>query len=649
MMVKSPMIVSDIFASHRHDSNGKVSKVAEQDFLSGISLGTSLTRNSIDRGSKDSIRPSIAQAPLRESFTSRAEATPTKSIPITPRSAAAPRLANSYQSSSYSEDFSGAAHHEEEVGVHEATNLLFGAPEDSGSTAPILSTVITAKTFQTAPRKVVRHLADGRRVLFGFASSVHHHHHSPNSAKHTHSNHSSGGHHGSHEGYSAIAISSVLLGDRSSTTETAPTATLSVITHNPVMAQLRGDAPSDLSDDDVGELTRASHARSARHTIRLLNFKKKSVTSVSYATHIKPTSRANDSNNLVRSHLPPFRLPRDSLISSADRILRSASDNEPETPTKSKHSKKNLTQVVENSPARSAPSSARGLEHDHCHHHSSPDDSEPEPSSDLEKEIRAEVTKAIDNLVGELEPSSDSSSLAKVETAETPTAANIAQAIALDPYERCLIHYDPDFLDYDVEMPSKYLFTSRLPGFSSSVLTMKSAKSMRNDQNEAFRNRHSWLTTDLKLSKVRSVKRKLELAAIASSLDIACVAFAFVYFEKLILKNFVSNSTAKTLGATCLLLGAKFYGLKVSSYQPLIKELAQKMKIAPNMILAHEFYVFRKLKFTLFVEKEEVDSHFFKLLDSPLVRDKEFEVGTKERKKALKKQTGSGFIMPTHT
>lgn len=641
------MIMSDIFAFYRHDSNGKVAKVAEQDFLSGISLGTSLTRNSVDRGSKDSIRTSIAQAPLRESFTSRAEATPTKSIPITPRSAVAPRVANSYQSSSYSEDFSGTAHHEEDVGVHEATNLLFGAPEDSGSVAPLLSTVITAKNFQTAPRKVVRHLADGRRVLFGFTSSLLHH--SPtHSSKHTHSNHTGSGAH--HEGYGAIAISSVLLGDRSSSTETAPTATLSVITHNPVMAGLRGDAPSDLSDDDVGELTRASHARSARHTIRLLNFKKKSVTSVSYAAHIKPTSRSTDSNSSIRTLLPPFRLPRDSLITSADRILRSVGDNEPETPTKSKHSKKNLTQVVENSPARSAPSSARISDHDHHHHHhSSSDDSDPDPSFDLEQEIRAEVTKAIDNLVGEIDPSSETSAPAKLENTDTPTAASIAQAIALDPYERCLIHYDPDFLDYDVEMPSKYLFTSRLPGFSSSVLAMKSAKSMRTDQNEAFRNRHSWLTTDLKLSKVRSVKRKLEYAAIASSLDIACVAFAFVYFEKLILKNFVSNSTAKTLGATCLLLGAKFYGLKVSSYQPLIKELAQKMKIAPNMILAHEFYVFRKLKFTLFVEKEEVDSHFFKLLDSPLVRDKEFEVGQKERKKALKKQVGSGFIMPTHT
>lgn len=656
MTVTMPKLLTDISSLYRPENNGKVSKVAEQDFLSGISLGTTQNRNSIDRPSKDSIRTSISQAPLRESFTSRAESTPSKSIPITPRSAAAPRVTNSFQSSSLSEDFNGASHPEEEVGVHEATNLLFGASEEQPPSAlPLASTVVSAKSFHTAPRKILRHALEGKRMIYGLSSSTHHHHHAHQQPSKSAVHHSS--HHPTHPvhegGYAAVVISSVLIGDRSgeraTSIETGPTATLSVITHNPIMAGLRGDAPSDMSDDDTNELSRAAHARSARHTIRLLNFKNKT-TSVSYSGHLKPSSFSSDSNSAARSKMPPpFRFPREVLITSADMILRSVSEETSpsslETPSKLKHSsKRNLNQVLENSPTRptpavSLPSSARSQ-----HRHSdSEDDSDSSSSHNTETEIRLEVTKAIDIFVGESDPSSASSPNTADSKADVSGDAslvapsnNISANIALDPYERCLIHYDPDFLDHDVETPGKYLFKSRLPGFSSSVITLMSAKGVRNERNEAFRNRHSWLTTDLKLSKVRSVKRKLEHAAIASSLDIACVAFAYVYFEKLILRNFVTNSTAKTLGAACLLLATKFYGLKVLTFQPLVKELSQKMKVAPNMILAHEFYVFRKLKFTLFLEEREVVPHFFKLLNSPLVRDKEFEVVLKERKKAAK-------------
>ena len=648
--------VTDHIAFKRHDPNGKVSKVAEQDFLSGISLGATQTRNSIDRGSRDGIRTSISQAPLRESFTSRAESTPSKSIPITPRSSAIPRVSNSFQSSSLSEDFSGAAHHEEEVGNHEATNLLFGVPEDSNVPGPMPSTIVSGKTFNTAPRKLMRHIADGKRVIFGFSGHSHHHHSPHHSAKHVHPIHpsqsTSGAHQAPHESrkaYSAVTISSILVSERAAPVDTAPTATLNVITHNPTMAGIRGDAPSDISDDDKADLSRASHGRSARHIYRLLNFKRKGASSVSYAAHLKPSSDSIEMNSQIRARLPPFRVPREAIITSADMILRSAGDDSPQTPSKSKTSKRNLVNHADPSPSRTSHSHEAPLDHLH-----SSDDSEPTPSSDSQAEVRAEVTLAINNFVGEIESLAASMEVRSEVATETATSlpnSSLSQAIALDPYERCLIHYDPDFLDYDVEAPGKFLFKSRLPGYTSSVMTLKPAKSMRSEQNEAFRNRHSWLTTDLKLSKIRSVKRKMEHATISASLDIACTAFAYVYFEKLVLKNFVTNSTAKTMGAACLLLAAKFYGLKVPSFQPLVKELSQKMKIAPNLIVAHEFYVFRKLKFSLFVDDHEVNPHFYRLLNSPLILDKEFQVGQKERKKALKKQSATtpSNSLPTHT
>jgi len=209
---------------------------------------------------------------------------------------------------------------------------------------------------------------------------------------------------------------------------------------------------------------------------------------------------------------------------------------------------------------------------------------------------------------------------------------------ALDPYQRCLQSYDPGFLDHDIEKSGKYLVKSHLPGYTSSILPLKPAKLVRQEENEAFANRHTWLTTDLKLSKLRSVKRKLEQVAISQSIDIACTAFSYVYFEKLILRNVVYNSNARLLGAICLLLASKYYGVKTPSFAPLVKELAYRLKISPKDIVSNEFFVFRKLKFALFVEDDEVLAHFWKLRSSPTYLDKEFQVSNKERKRILKKQ-----------
>jgi hypothetical protein len=217
----------------------------------------------------------------------------------------------------------------------------------------------------------------------------------------------------------------------------------------------------------------------------------------------------------------------------------------------------------------------------------------------------------------------------------TAAPANVLQP--MDPYERCLQSYEADFLDNDIEKPGKYLIKSHLPGYTSSLMPVQSSKLVRQEENESFQNRHHWLTTDIKLSKIRSVKRKLEQVAIAQLVDIACTALSYVYFEKLILRNIVSNHNARLYGAVCLFLAAKFYGFKLASFMPLLKELGNKLKVSPKDILANEFFIYRKLRFALFVEPEEVLPHFLRLRASPAYLDREFAVQQKERKRHQKK------------
>lgn len=618
--------------------------------------------------------------------------TPSKSIPISPRSSAPLRVANSFQSSSLSEDFSAAAHHDEEVGVQDSTNILFGASDENvAPVAPVAvpPTILTGKLFVAAPRKVVKNMAEGQRVIFAFPSpsTAPQVSHSSSGAAgsgrvHVHSLHPTT-HSGRSMGYGCAVISSILLNDQPQSTTSNSTSAASVIVHNPNLAGIAGGNVSDVSDDEKIDLTgRTHHAKSHKQVIRMLNFKKK-ITSVSYQAHLKPSSYSVDLNRQICARLPTFRMPRDALLARHEDMFRLSHD-EPSTTdsassgtvtprhSKSKNKKMSSTPSDESTPnsklsASRTTSPIKSDELDEAtaakfasavaSNHSPPAKSSDEevvngPSSDTNAVFQptsipigySEMPEGGTNSIGNGEQvvsellsaiSLAAASSSSYPTFTPPNDTNIVQT--LDPYEKCLKNYDPTFLDNETEIPGKYKFTTRLPGYTSSIMTLKSEKSVRQEENDVFKNRHLWLTTDLKLSKLRSVKRKMESAAIAISLDIACTAFGFVYFEKLILRNVVSNHNARVIGGSCLLLAAKYYGLKVHSFVPLLKELGGKMKLHPKDFLAHEFFVFRKLKFSLFVDEKEVLAHFWKLRTSPHYRDKEFKVQHKERKKQARK------------
>lgn len=55
--------------------------------------------------------------------------------------------------------------------------------------------------------------------------------------------------------------------------------------------------------------------------------------------------------------------------------------------------------------------------------------------------------------------------------------------------------------------------------------------------NKKFREKHTWLNGDLSLSKIRNLKRETLTSCQRLNLEVATVAMACVYFEKLVLSH----------------------------------------------------------------------------------------------------------------
>lgn len=710
---------------------------AAYDFLSGISLGDSPSGDRPERVSREYERSHQLQQSIKGGNGPKLEATPSKSIPITPRSGAVSRhVTASYQSDSTLEENYTPTTPEEDSAIYEAADLLFGVGDESPQPPPILqSMVLTSKTFTSAPKKIIKSMASGQRTLYGFpalqstqskggshmnsnhrpashfSQSIHHHNHHHQ-------------HHGEitsmpapQRAYGAVVISSILCYEKDSSSSNIAHGTSTAYHHTSAPVHGIASSGSDVSDDEQhsGESPASSSSRYARaalkHGIKMLQFKKKSH-SVSYQRYLVPSAKSAELNRQIIAKLPTFSLPRTimgsaEIFHSADespimdspsgtprtpRTKKSTRDfdlvDSPNSPTRPTATQSLKLSTVQNRPIttgsldqsggvlsktadsgsktpRNKSSSAEIDVPSNQYEYSGkkPKSHRSKHTGELEADaISAPPTKSrsqsmsaptIENitlfqpqLFPDLSSVSSSSagpdalpqSPALVAPSVVSGAAPTPSFHALDPYQKCLQSYDPGFLDHVIEKSGKYLVKSHLPGYTSSIMPLKPAKLARQEENEAFANRHTWLTTDLKLSKLRSVKRKLEQVAISQSLDIACTAFAYVYFEKLILRNVVFNNNARLLGAVCLLLAAKYYGVKMPSFSPLVKELANKLKVAPKEIVSSEFFVFRKLKFALFVEDDEVLPHFWKLRSSPNYLDKEFQVSNKERKKNLKKK-----------
>ncbi|EDO37363.1 predicted protein, partial [Nematostella vectensis] len=173
--------------------------------------------------------------------------------------------------------------------------------------------------------------------------------------------------------------------------------------------------------------------------------------------------------------------------------------------------------------------------------------------------------------------------------------------------------YDPYQLD-DPELTSgKHRTVLRLNSYMVSMTAYAKPSELKKDLNERFREKFPHI--EVTLTKLRSLKRDILKVASSQdcSLDLTSVAYAFVYFEKLILKEKINKPNRKLMAGACLLLAAKFNDDKRVKIKFVIDKIADKMKVQVRELLSFEFQALVGLDFNLHIPAWEVVPHLKRL------------------------------------
>ncbi|KAL0082430.1 cyclin [Phycomyces blakesleeanus] len=178
--------------------------------------------------------------------------------------------------------------------------------------------------------------------------------------------------------------------------------------------------------------------------------------------------------------------------------------------------------------------------------------------------------------------------------------------------------YDPFYLDNDLYGSFGVIF-----GSSTTPLSLRPAE-LKRETNEQFRLAHPEINPEITLSKIRSIKSHLLTIGRGLDLEVSSISHAYVYFEKLVLKNVATKKNRKLLAACCLFLATKANEPKGAWLQPLLDAIDDELNIDSEEIKKHEFAVFADLEFNLFIPRREFMPHFeriFKILEYKSIRD----------------------------
>ncbi|KAG0169713.1 CDK5 and ABL1 enzyme substrate 1 [Apophysomyces sp. BC1034] len=166
--------------------------------------------------------------------------------------------------------------------------------------------------------------------------------------------------------------------------------------------------------------------------------------------------------------------------------------------------------------------------------------------------------------------------------------------------------YDPYFLDNDSY--AKLCAVSSSLGTSSGQNVRPS--DIKRELNEQFRLAHPELAPEITLSKIRSIKSHLLDIGKAADLEVSSVAHAFVYFEKLVVKNVVTKKNRKLIAACCIFLATKVNEAKRAWFPRLLEAIDDELDEDAEEVHGHEFAVFADLEFDLYIPRREFMPHF---------------------------------------
>lgn len=174
--------------------------------------------------------------------------------------------------------------------------------------------------------------------------------------------------------------------------------------------------------------------------------------------------------------------------------------------------------------------------------------------------------------------------------------------------------YNPFYLDDPDLKTGKNRTVITLPCFMGSIIHHTNPMTLKNELNELFRQAHPDVDPTLTLSQIRKIKKKMYEIGEQEDLELSSIASAYVYFEKLILKNLVNKANRRLVAGVCLFLATKVNDPKELNYTRVLEAIDKILDVPAKQVLENEFSVYSSLDFCLYLPPWEVMPHLERIL-----------------------------------